>query len=263
MYYRNYSITELEKTIETKKSSEEKILFLSEEIIEANRFLENMRCAINSIKNAELAINTNEPKVDLFISDLLKNDGVLNNKIILNSICTIKDSLCESAEYFNDYAKNLLRHYWRQMKMEANAESIKRTAEFTFNDEFVTKLIVWKSSKEKLIKLFEVLHANEIIPYYEEIEILSHFLNERLEPFTTPKVFTTRFLWQDSDSSFAVFINELAKAGVIEDYNKFRNISEHFLNNRGEKFKYLSQKRNYSDNLNKKESLIKEILSFL
>ncbi len=263
MYNRNYSIPELEKSIETKKSTEEKILFLSEEIIAASKFLEQMRYAINSIKNVQLAINTNEPNVDSLINDLLKNDGVLNNKIAINSICSIKDSLCERVDYFNNYAKNLIRHYWRQMRIDGKIEGLNDSQKSIDNYSKGVKSIIWKSTQDKLLQLFNVLNKNEIIPYYQKEDILPHFINAKLEPFSQDKSSIAKFIWQDSDSSFAIFINELSKTGVIEDNNKFKNVSEHFVNNRGEKFKYLSQKRNYSDNLNKRESLIKEVLSFL
>lgn len=43
--------------------------------------------------------------------------------------------------------------------------------------------IIWKESETNLLKLFKVLHSNEIMPSYTRVEVLTHFMNVKLKPF--------------------------------------------------------------------------------
>jgi hypothetical protein len=68
------------------------------------------------------------------------------------------------------------------------------------------------------------------------------------------------FHWLDSDGRFAIFVDELAKRGSIDDNNKFKIFTKHFLNNRNERFKDLAQKRSFTENTTRTGGFIRNIL---
>lgn len=260
---RNFSITELETSVQQKSSTDEKILFISEKIIEGNRYLVNMSQTINSIKNAELVITTETPVVDCLLNDLLLKDGVLRNKIALESICTIKEILNESVEFYINHAKLLKKHLLDKLKIQVKTEPIKESkiAAETISPE--RNKILWKRSDAILYKILRILTENKYMQQYTKEDVLNHFLLPKQIITNAGSTLINSFIWMDNDTSFSVLVYELAKSGCIDDKDKFKIMSEHFLNNRGEKFKYLSQKRSYTDSLNDSGIKIRELLSFL
>ena len=259
----NYSFSELEASVQMIESIEAKIEFISEKVMGCHQYLLNMRHAVNSIKIAEVEIRTDYPNLEFVLNDLLRKDETLRNQIVLEKVCLLKEKLCESAVMFIEQAKMLLEHHQRSFEIRIKSNVFK---ESIMNIDAVAPeipRIIWIGTEIQLLRLFRELNSNEIIPAYTKAEILGHFMNERLIPFCKQCTTQNKFLWKDSDSSFAVFVNELAKMGLIGYENKFKNFSAHFVNRNGEQFKNLAQKRNYKDLSLDTGSFIREILSFL
>lgn len=259
----HYSFSELKINLEEIERIETRIEFISQRIVEANQFILEIRQALADAKIEGILISTDQPKYQQLFNELLANDIELRNAIAKGNICLVSKKLCESTVIFIEQAKILMKHYARSLKIQVQAKAIREsiaTAERLFP---AIQSIIWKESESNLLKLFRVLHSNEVMPSYTRVEILTHFTNAKLKPFINEQKTITRFIWQDSDSNFAVFVNELANLGVINDENKYKNVSAHFLNRNGELMKNLAQKKNYKDLSLDAGSLIREILSFL
>lgn len=259
----NFSFPELVASVQKIESIEAKIEFISERLMDCNQYLLNMRHVVNSIKIAEVEIRTDHPKVESALNDLLKNDETLRNQIVREKACILNEKLCENVVIFREESKMLLEHHQRIFENKHKSNGLIKGV---VNPEPIApevQRLVWKSNENMLLKLFLELNRNEFVAPHIKDDILPHFANEKLEAFSNKKSKIDRFVWLDSDSNFAVFVYVLSNYGLIEDMNKFKNFSEHFVNSRGKTFQYLSQKRNYSDNLSKSVSVIKEILTFL
>lgn len=114
--------------------------------------------------------------------------------------------------------------------------------------------------KEILLRLFICLHRDEYIAEYSKEEILVHFADEKHRPFSqiTNTIIKTR--WRKSDDSFAIFISELAKRGMIDNKNIDKIFAKHFVNQDGNTFKDLAQKRYNTKNFTKTERIIYKLL---
>lgn len=259
----NYSFTELEASVQMIESIEAKIEFISRKVMDCDQYLLDMRHAFNSLKIAEVEIQTDYQHVESILNDLLKKDEILRNQIFLEKAYLLKEKLCENALKFREQSKMLLEHLQRSFENGIKASVLKENIIHTEDVFPEVQRIIWKGTEIQLLRLFRELIINEIIPAYTKTEILTHFMNERLIPFCKQCTTQNKFLWKDSDSSFAVFVNELVKMGLIGDENKFKNFSAHFVNRNGEQFKNLAQKRNYKDLSLDTGSFIRGILSFL
>ena len=140
-------------------------------------------------------------------------------------------------------------------------EESKTTQDNAFKNPAEKPLIAWKNSLDKLLEVFDVFHENEIMPRYSTEEIMIHFVDEKRIPYCTSNKPVGYFLWFGSDSLFAVFVDELAKLGLIDDESKFTIFSKHFLNKKGKEFNNLSQKKNYTKNYTQSGNLIRHLLS--
>lgn len=109
--------------------------------------------------------------------------------------------------------------------------------------------IIWLGNEAQLIDLFMDLNKATLFPNYEEDEILSHFVSERMKRFESLVNFNDQLLhWLGTDEEFAYFINELTRAGFVNVSNKYKAFSSHFLNREGKPFKNLAQKFNNHKN---------------
>ena len=259
----NFSFSDLVATVQKIESTEAKIEFISERLLDCNQYLLNMRHVVNSIKIAEVEIRTDSPKVESALNDLLKNDETLRNQLVLEKASVLNEKLCENAIIFREESKMLLEHHQRTFENKIKLNGLMKGVSNSDPIARYVQRLVWKSNEKMLLKLFIELNRNEIVASYIKEDILPHFSNEKLEPLSNKKSKIDRFVWQDSDSSFAVFVNELSKMGLIGDENKFKNFSAHFVNRNGEQFKNLAQKRNYKDLSLDTGSFIRGILSFL
>jgi hypothetical protein len=66
--------------------------------------------------------------------------------------------------------------------------------------------------------------------------------------------------WLKSDSSFSIFVDELAQRKAIDEENKYKVFEKHFCNRNGKPFKYLAQKKNNTINYTETVKWIRKIL---
>ncbi|MCL5028007.1 MAG: hypothetical protein M1480_03200 [Bacteroidetes bacterium] len=121
--------------------------------------------------------------------------------------------------------------------------------------------IIWLSSEVKLIDLFFDLNNSKLMPKYSDDEVLSHFVNDRMEKFESlTKLNDQKLKWLGTDEEFSYFINELIKTGIIKVSNKYKSFTFHFLNREGQIFKNLSQKYNNLKNFGSQNPFIAEAI---
>ena len=71
----------------------------------------------------------------------------------------------------------------------------------------------------------------------------------------------SQFFWLGTDKDFAQLINQLVEAGFSPKGSKYKNFSEHFLNNKDESFKHLPQKNYFGNNFLNPNKKITEIIN--
>ena len=121
--------------------------------------------------------------------------------------------------------------------------------------------IIWLASETQLIDLFYDLANAKLLSNYSDDEVLSHFVNDRLEKFESLKKYcSSKLNWLGTDVDFASFINKLVEAGFVKTSNKYKAFCQHFLNNNGKEFKNLPQKFQNSKNFDNPNPQINEII---
>ena len=116
------------------------------------------------------------------------------------------------------------------------------------------KKIVWKKGISKLLKIFHALYVKGFLPLYTKEEILIHFIIEGHNQDNLSTRELIPFQWLKSDSSYAIFINELSVRGCTCKRRKYKLCSDHFVDKYGNRFKYLAQKKNYIESVTHKGS---------
>jgi len=259
MYTKQFSITELEQQVERIEQIEEKIEFISDEILRCERVIQEL--SYNTInKPLGIKVTTRQNGTAQQLVELLNSDFELNEIVSKKVVKVCNDKICERNKHFLERAKLLLDHYETLLDLQLKKKKLSIEDAEIVKSRNGTGRIVWFLGKDKLIDLFAALYENNILPKYTTKEILVHFANEKRTPYLQNMGVMNKFHWRDSDNSFAVFVDELAKRGAIDDENKYKIFEQHFLSKKGKPFKYLAQKKNYTENFTLTGNLIKQIL---
>ena len=205
----------------------------------------------------QIELSTCDSDIDKNISANWENDNSIKEDCTKFLITVLTEKLIDPYNEFLEQAQQLLDYYQTiaNIQLKNNGEGLRLNKTISMN-----KKIIWKAGKDVLLKVFEALRKNEIFPDYKNNEILVHFSDEKHKCFCKANGKLTPLAWNDSDSTFAIFVDELAKRGAINDKNKFKIFSEHFVNQQGNHFKDLAQKRNFTDNTTNTGGFVRNIL---
>lgn len=263
MRIERFSFTALEKQLEKIGTELEKIELISNEIVRCRNAIQDVKCEVKKIEPTEIKITAKTTNQETSLIELVNCDSKIKRMVTKKIVKICAKNLCEGYNDYLERAENLLLHY--KTKLEARAVWIdcSKSENSSTNENGTLERIIWRCGEEKLLELFDSLHQNEMIPKYSKEEILSHFGDEKQQPFGLGFGDSKKFRWNDSDNRFSVFVNELAERGAIEDEARYKIFACHFVNKKGKPFIDLPQKRNYTENYTKTGNLIRQILDLL
>ena len=260
MHVDRFSFSDLERQLESIELDIDKIDYISNEILRCKNAMRDVRLEAKNFEPNEIKISAKTSSEQTSLIELINSDKRIKRAVAMEALNICTTRTIEAYTDFLERAENLLVHY--KTKLEARATWIDCSISekmIEYGDNF-REGIVWRFGKEKLIELFENLYRNEMIPKYAKEEILIHFTDEKRVPFVRENKQASKLIWYDSDSAFAVFVDELAKRGAIDDENKFKVIAKHFVNKKGSMFRDLPQKKNYTENFTQTGNLIRSLL---
>lgn len=260
MYYEKFSFSKLEEELGKTEAVEEKIVKISYEMMRCKEANQDIKDEMKNSSDLEIKFTAKLNSGVNKLVEVLDRDKEIKNEVTRSLVFFCGEKLLEHNKEFLKRAQILMDHFKTLLELETKFSHQPGTNQRSNNEPEATERIIWRSRKEKLLELFEVLYQNEFIPKYSKEEIFGHFANEKQIPFYAGIGEVKQFCWKDSDCRFAVLVDELAKQGVIDDENKFKIFTCHFVNKRNKPFKGLAQKRNYTENFTKTGSLIREIL---
>lgn len=261
MHIERFSFTELKEQLADITTDAEKIEYISVEVTKCRDAIQDVKYFAANFETMEIKLTIKAQKQEAQLAEVLNTDRRVKREATRKIMKLCAQKLCDEFNNYLERAEVLLTHY--KTKLDARAKSTdcadrEGKSSLTFGERCYR--IIWKLGKEKLLSLFAQLYLNEIIPKYSKEEILAHFTDEKQNLFREGLGNFKTFSWFDSDCAFAVFVDELAKRGAIEDENKFKIFAQHFLNKQGNSFKDLPQKRNYTENFTKTGDFIRKIL---
>lgn len=255
-----FSFIELEKRLEEIEFDVDKIEFISKEIVRCRNAIQDVKCEVKNIEPNEIKLSAKTTNQDTSIIELLNLDKKVKQAATMEVICICAKKLCEEYLDYIERAEPLLLHY--KTKLEARAtwnECFNNEKEITKNSDSATR-IVWKVGDAKLLALFGCLKNNVCVPRFSKEEILTHFTDEKQIPFSHVRIHFRKINWLKSDSSFSIFVDELAQRKAIDEENKYKMFEKHFCNKNGKPFKYLAQKKNNTINYTETVKWIRKIL---
>lgn len=255
------SIDKLKEELETCESIDERIKKLSSEILNCRNELANRKNNLNELYLAQIIFNNADNEMADSINNLLKDNPI--NLLLANSIFSLLcNKLLEPFNYFLEQAVSILDYY--KTIRDLGIISVDGSYGISTNTKHgdVQSRIVWKTGVSKLLKTFLALNKNGFLATCSKDEILAHFVIEGREQVSVSNDKSGCFQWLKSDCSFSIFIDELSKRNCVINRRKYRLFCSHFVNRRGERFQYLAQKKNYTDNVVHKGSgkIIRNIL---
>ncbi|TSA27416.1 MAG: hypothetical protein D4R68_05630 [Ignavibacteriales bacterium] len=257
MKYQFISFDQLQTKLEKTERVEQRIERLSFEIFQCNKWIIYLRSRLKRLSILQIELSTCDFDIDKEISTNWENDNSTKEDCTKYLVTILTEKLSGTYNEFLEQAQQLLDYYQTivNIRLKNNDEGFRLSKTTSMN-----KKIIWKAGKDVLLKVFEALRKNEIFPDYKNSEILVHFCDEKHKCFCKTNGELTTLSWKDSDSTFAIFVDELAKRGAVNDNNKFKIFSEHFVNQQGDPFKDLAQKRNFTDNTTNTGGFIRNIL---
>jgi hypothetical protein len=255
-----FSFSDLEKQLEEIELDIDKIEFISKEIVRCRNAIQDVKCEAKNIETTEIKLSAKTTNQDTSLVELLNLDKKVKQAVTLEAINICANKLCEEYLDFIERAEPLLIHY--KTKLEARAtwnECFNNEKEIVKNNDLIDR-IVWKLGEIKLLALFYCLKNNVCVPKLIKEEILAHFTDEKQIPFNHVRILFKKIIWLKSDSSFSIFVDELAQRKAIDEENKFKMFANHFCNKNGKPFKYLAQKKNNTINYTETVKWIRKIL---
>ncbi len=258
MRIERFSFIALLKQLEEIATDVEKIEFISSEIVRCRNSIQDVKNEIKDIEPTEIKLSAKAVNQETSIVELVNSEKRIKRTVTKKIVKICEKKLCLEYSDFLERAENLLTHY--KIKIEARAtwnECSRSKNNVTYD---TIELINWLLGKEKLLRLFACLHQNEFTPEYSREEILVHFADEKHRPFSQVTNKAIKIRWRKSDDSFAIFISELAKRGMIDNKNIDKIFEKHFVNQDGNNFKGLAQKRYNTKNFTKTENIICKLL---
>ncbi|MBS3945359.1 MAG: hypothetical protein KGZ42_07670 [Melioribacter sp.] len=256
MKYQFISFDELQNRLEKIEDIEERIEKLSFEIFQCSNWIPHLKNGLKNLAIQQIEFRNCTPDLNQEVSEAFQNNNTIKENCSKYLVTLITDTLTEPLNEFLEQAKQLLQYYSTLADIKDRKIDKRNGAGKTSTN----NKIIWKAGKESLIKIFDVLRQNEFLPEYKKNKILVHFCSEKHKCFCNANGEITPLSWKDSDCTFAIFVDELAKRGAINDNNKFKIFSEHFVNQQGDPFKDLAQKRNFTDNTTNTGGFIRNIL---
>lgn len=260
MCYKEFFITELEKQLDGIELLEAKIEFISDEILRCEKVIQDLQTNVESLDPNEIMFAIKQNGCHHSILELLNKDNEIRNAVTKKILRTCKEKLRERNIHFLERAESLMKNLQTKFDLQNKRFSIVPINNGSKVTVDKNERIVWCFGKNKLLEMFEYLNKNEMLPMYAKEEILVHFCDEKQNPFYHGFNYFEKFHWRDSDSSFSIFVDELARRGAIDDKKKYQIFEKHFKNRDGKSFKNLPQKKNYTRNFTKSGNLIITIL---
>jgi len=255
--YQFISFDQLQTKLEKIERVEQRIERLSFEIFQCKEGMIHLRSRLKKLSIFQIELSTCDFETDKEISTNWGSNNSIKEDCTKYLITILTEKLSGPYNEFLEQAQQLLDYYKTiaNIRLNNNDKGSRLSKTTSLN-----KKITWKAGKDVLLKVFEALRKNEIFPDYKKSEILVHFCDEKHKCFYNTNGELAPLSWKDSDSTFAIFVDELAKRGAINDNNKFKIFSEHFVNQQGDLFKDLAQKRNFTDNTTNTGGFIRNIL---
>ncbi len=256
MKYQFISFDELQKRLERIEDLEERIEKLSFEIFQCKNWICHLKKKLKNLVIQNIQLNALDPDIEKEVLEIIDNDLTIKENCSKYLLPLLISTVIEPFKEFLGQAKQLLQYYLTV----ANIRNRKIDKKNVPGKIPTNNKIVWKADKETLLKICDALCKNEFLAKYKTNEILVHFCNDKHKCFCTVRGDISPLSWKDNDCTFAIFVDELAKRGAINDNNKFEIFKKHFVNQEGNLFKNLAQKRNYTDNTTNTGELIRNIL---
>lgn len=255
-----FSFTELEKRLEEIELDIDKIEFISKEIVKCRNAIQDVKIEVKNIEPTEIKLSAKTVNQETSLVELVNSDKKIKRTITKKIVKICAKNLCQEYYDFLERSENHLAFY--KTKLEARAtwnECFYSEKEIIKTNNTVTR-IVWKLGDAKLLALFNCLKNNVCVPKFVKEEILAHFTDEKQILFCNVRIHFRKIIWLKSDSSFSIFVDELAHKKAIDEENKYKMFEKHFCNRNGKPFKYLAQKKNNTINYTETVKWIRKIL---
>jgi hypothetical protein len=260
MSIERFSFVELEKRLEEIELDIDKIEFISKEIVRCRNAIQDVKCEAKNIEPTEIKLSAKTVNQETSLVELVNFDKKIKQTITKKIVKICKKNLCKEYYDFLERAENHLVFYQTKLEMRATwNECYNNEKEIIKVNDSINR-IVWKFGDAKLLALFDRLKNNVCVPKFIKEEILAHFTDEKHIPFCNVRIHFRKIIWLKSDSSFSIFVDELAQRKAIDEENKYKMFEKHFCNKNGKPFKYLAQKKNNTINYTETVKWIRKIL---
>lgn len=263
MRVQEFSVAELEKQLKEIEPIEEKIEFISDEILRCKKAIHDVNREVKNIEPTEIKISARTTNPENSLIELVNANKKIKHDVTKKIIRICAKNICDEYNAFLERAEFHNEHYITKLKFRNILTDYSKLENIITHGNNAIERIIWRKGKDKLLELFESLYKNEILPEYSKEEILIHFADEKENPYCKRISLYKKFNWYDSDNRFSVFVNELAERGAINDESRYQVFADHFLNKKGKSFVDLPQKRNYTENFTQSGNLIRQILDSL
>lgn len=261
MRFEEFSVSELEKQLEGIELIEDKIEYISDQMLRCKKIIQELQYEMKTIIPLDIKFNIKQHSSDASLIEILNRDTEIKQAVSKKIVKTCREKLCERNNRFLERTELLMDHYKAKLDVKVKCKDLNINGIGDNKLNYSSDRIVWMCGKDKLLNMFSALKEKNILSEYTAEEILAHFSNEKQIPFMKGMNHTGKFRWRKSDNSFSFFVDELAKRNCIDEEKKYLIFKKHFINKDGKPFKDLAQKKYNTKNFTRTGNLIEKILN--
>lgn len=179
MKYQFISFDELQERLERIEGIEERIEKLSFEIFQCSNWIIHLKNGLKNLTIQQIEFRNCTPDLNQEVSEAFQNNITIKENCAKYLVVLITDTFTEPLNEFLEQAKQLLQYYSTLADIKDRKIDKRNGAGKTSTN----NKIIWKTSKESLIEIFDVLRENEFMPKYKKNELLIHFCSEKHKCF--------------------------------------------------------------------------------
>jgi hypothetical protein len=172
---------------------------------------------------------------------LLERQPAIKKRFVSAFIDIIKEEATIAHDQYIDVADELQDEAEQELALRT-LEMVRQNTTGQVDTIQIISRIRFFGDQQLLLDMHQVLKDNEMLPGYTEAEILTHYIDEKGQPFENDLPEPKPMIWNDDDTSFALFVRELDINGLIKARKKFELMNGHYLNMDVKPFKNLKTK---------------------
>ena len=221
MEFTKYQYSETEKVVIQLDDDEDRIDYLDDELLQCRNAIYNVEKHVSKVVYESLNLGTANSALNEIIDTGMKQDAKFRGEIITSVIDVIVTKTLDGHNQYYEQCTNLKKRFMERIELKLKTIQLKESGLKQNKQILGDDRIRINIEPILILQIFEKFCKCTYLPEYTPDQILVHFKNDKGKKLNMKPMEQEYLQWLKSDNLFAVFVDELAQRGIIDDVTKF------------------------------------------